>query len=110
MLVVLKEIPRSREEWDRWGFHHRTSHDAIRQGIQKDGGPNLTDYPLYPISETHFADFLNANAQTHIDMNGVLGAQGSDLLEVDPTNPSQLAAWIDLHFLEHQTAELRLKI
>lgn len=111
MLVELITIPRSAEEWERWSWAHRSSHTAIRQKIAANGGPNLTEYAaLYPISHDRFGDFLTANSQTHIEMDAVIGAQNVDLQDVDPKDENQLIAWIQLHYLEHQTAELALGI
>lgn len=107
MLPVLQEVPQSIQDWDRWGFHHRASHDAIRQAIAAQG-TNLPDFPLYPVNQLHFDDFLTANAQTHIQMNGYLGTQGANLQDVDVENQSQLSAWIWIHYQEHDTAERAL--
>lgn len=110
MLVALIEIPRTREQWDRFSWHHRSSHQAIRQAILAKGGPNLPDYVLDPINPNRFVDFLQSNAQTHIEMNGALGVQGVDLQDLDPRDENKLIAWINLHYLEHQTAETKLGI
>jgi hypothetical protein len=107
---VLKEIPRSAQQWQRWSYHHRLSHDIIRQAIQKQGGQNLPDYPLDPISEVDFQGFLERNTLTHQQMNAAINAQGVDLAELDPKDENALVAWVSLHFLEHQTAEQRLKV
>jgi hypothetical protein len=110
VLVVLQEIPRTREAWDRFSWHHRSSHVAIRQAIQARGGPNLPDYQLDPINFDRFTDFLQSNSQTHIDMNGALGLQSVDLQDVDIRQENQLVSWTNLHYLEHYAAEMALKI
>ena len=110
MQANLWNTPRSKQGWDIWGFSHRASHDLIRQAILAKGGPNLTDYPIYPIDLDRIAEFLQANAQLHIDFNNTLGTQGVDLQDVDPKNEAQLRAWIQLHVQEHINAEQRLGI
>jgi hypothetical protein len=70
----------------------------------------LTDYQLDPIPPKGVTDWLERNEQTHVEMNAAVGAQGSDLEEVDLQNEKQTEAWIYLHYLEHQTAEQRLEI
>ncbi len=110
MLPVLTEIPRNIDDWNRWSFHHRSSHTAIRQAILQQGGPNLPEYQLYPIDFGHFTDFLQNNAQSHIDMLAVLGIPGEDLQDVDIRQENQLVAWIFLHAQDHRNAEMTLRI
>jgi hypothetical protein len=108
MQAVLWEIPRTQQAWDFWSFHHKLSHEAIHQAIAQKHGLNLPVYPLYPINTNRITDFLQANQQTHLDMDAVLQLQGTDLLEVDVRNESQLSAWIYLHVREHIAAEKAL--
>jgi len=110
MLAVLLEIPRTREQWDRFSWHHRSSHTAIRQAIRSQKGVHLPEYILEPIDFNRFVDFLQANSQTHIDMLSVLGIQGEDLQDVDVRNENQLVAWSWLHYLDHYNAEKALGI
>lgn len=110
MLVVLKNIPKTKEEWDRFSFHHRDSHNKIRKAIQTQKGINLTDFVLEPISSDNIQGFLDNNSQMHKDMNVALGTQGSDLQDVDLKNKEELEAWFDIHYTEHFDAESELKI
>lgn len=71
---------------------------------------NLTDYPIYPIDPNRISDFLNFNQSLHTDMNGILGLQSSDLQDVDFKSENKKTAWFYSHYLEHQSAELRLGI
>lgn len=73
-------------------------------------GVSLTEYSLDPIPTNDFSSWLQWNQESHTEMNGVLGLQGSDLEEVDFKNLQQLQPWIWLHFLEHQSAEQTLGI
>ena len=77
--------------------------------LDPDGDPYVRQ-ALAMSTDKRFTDFLEANSQSHIEMNSVLGVQGVDLQDVDPRNENQLIAWINLHFLEHQTAEIKLGI
>lgn len=110
MRAALYENPRTPEEWLRWSFHHRQSHDIIRAGINARGGRLLDDFPIDPINGPHLSDFLQYNAQMHSDMNGALRLQGVDLLSVDFKNDSQKLAWIEIHAREHESAELALGV
>ncbi len=65
---------------------------------------------IYPINFSKFTDFLQANAQEHIDMLGVLNIQGEDVQDVDIRDERQLQAWAFLHYQDHFSAENALKI
>lgn len=71
---------------------------------------NLTNYIIYPVDQNHLSDFLEANQSLHSDMNGILGLQSSDLQDVDFQNENQKTAWFYSHYLEHQSAEIKLGI
>ena len=110
MLVQLINIPSSEEEWGIWSYHHRLSHDAISQAIRQQKGLDLTDYIIDPVPTTAFPDWLDRNQQLHIEMDAAIGAQSVDLQDVNPKDANEMAAWVYIHFLEHQTAERVLKI
>lgn len=111
-LPDLINTPRSKEDWDRWGFAHRDHHHLIRQGIYEktNGADNLFEYQLDPISPDQISEFLSRNQQSHDDFNGVLGIQGTDLEGVDFKDSKQLTAWILLHYQEHFNAAQALSI
>lgn len=110
MLALLLNTPQSDEDWSRFSFHHRASHDLIRQAIAAQHNVTLPPYPLDPIPFFAFKQWLENNQAAHVDMNGVLKAQGADIEDLDPTDARQLQAWIFLHAVEHQTAERILGI
>ena len=110
MLANLLNVPHSGEDWSRWSFHHRQSHDAIRKAIRDQIGKDLPDYVLDPISDYAPMTFLQNNYNAHVDMNGALNRPSSDLEEVDFNSPGQMQVWIYLHWQEHNVAENTLKI
>jgi hypothetical protein len=110
MLALLLNMPQSQEEWARWSFHHRQSHNAIRLAIRSQLSIDLPEYIIDPISSVAPNQFLAANQHAHTDMNGALGRQGSNIQDVDMTNERALRAWIYSHWLEHNTAEDTLRI
>lgn len=71
---------------------------------------NLTNYLVYPVDSQHLTDFLENNQSLHTDMNGILGLQSSYLQNVDLQEPNQREAWFFSHYLEHQSAEIKLGI
>ena len=109
MIQVVFNVPTTQDEWDRWSFHHRLSHTAIRQALAA-LGRQTNDYLIDPIYEDDFPGFLQRNAQYHTEMNLALGSQGADIQDVDLHDEAQKVAWIYLHWQEHQTAEQRLGI
>lgn len=109
-LAVLFETPRDADDWHRWSFHHRDSHDRIRQAIAAQGGPELPDYPVDAINQDSFGGFLQYNSQLHSDMNSELHLQSADLQSVEFDDEAQRLSWIQLHAQEHRDAELRLNI
>jgi hypothetical protein len=110
MLAALENLPKTQDEWNRWSWNHRDSHDRIRAAIKSQHGVNLSDYQIDPIDPTAINDFLQSNSQLHGDMNGVLGLQSADLQDVDIGDDKQFEAWVRLHYNEHQYAELKLEI
>ncbi len=110
MLAALLNIPNSREEWSIWSWHHRLSHDAIRQALQAQRGVLLQDYVLDPIAENDIKGWLQRNFLTHTEMDAALGRQSIDLEDVDFSNQQQKVSWVYYHYLEHLNAEQALGI
>jgi len=109
MIAALLNIPKTPEEWLRWGWHHAEHHQEIQQAIAKQG-VNLTIYVLYPLPEEDVGGWLLRHQQTHLDMDGALGLQSVDLQGVDLKDERQLQAWIWSNYLEHQAAGAKLRI
>jgi hypothetical protein len=110
MLAALLNRPRNKEEWDRYSFDHRDSHQKIRQAIQAQKGIVLIDYQLDPVFGVDIQGWLQRNSQSHSDFDGVLGLQSTDLLDVDFNDESQFESWTYLHYQEHLNAEQALGI
>lgn len=110
MQAALLNVPETQNQWNIWALHHRISHDAIRQALLAQKGIALTDYQLDPINFDDMKGFLQRNSQTHQEMDAALGAQGTDLLDVDLSDERQKVAWIRIHWQEHFTAEQALKL
>jgi hypothetical protein len=110
MLPLLENLPRTQDDWNRWSWSHRDSHDRIRAAIKSKHGVDLSDYQTDPIDSGAIDDFLQNNSQLHGDMNGVLGLQSADLQDVDISDDRQFEAWVRLHYQEHLYAELKLEI
>jgi len=110
MLAKLLNIPRSQQDWAIWSFNNRDQIARIRGAIQAQFSQNLPDYQLDPINFANFELFLENNQQAHIDFNNVLGAQSSDLLELDPRDLRKLTPWIALNYQELFTASTRLGV
>ena len=103
MLAYLLNVPSTAHDWGVFSWAHRDQHKQVLQKIQIDTGTNLTEYVIDPIAFDNFQDFLAANQKYHNDANGVLGTQGSDLTQLDPSDQNQMKAWAFLHYQEHFT-------
>ena len=109
----LLNVPNSLEAWNQWSFNHAQEHINIIQAIQNLKGVQLTQYQLDPVNFTNkkaVDDFLERHQQTHIDMDGVLGIQSTDLQDTDLSDPKKLQAWIYSNWLEHNAANQELGI
>ncbi len=100
MLSSLYAVPQSMTDWLRWSFAHRDAHDRIRQAIQAQGGPNLPQYDLDPMPLNDMQNWLRRNQQSHIEFNGALRQQGSDLTVLNIQNEAEVAEWIQAEYLE----------
>lgn len=110
MLAGLLNIPHSADDWAKWSFNHKLSHDLIRATIKKVYSEDLTDYIVDPIDMRNPHEFLQNNSELHNDMNSVLQLNGTNLQDADLSKPNELAAWINYHYFEHNYAELKLGI
>lgn len=110
MLAGLLNIPHTDEDWSKWSWDHRLSHNRIRSGIQSAYRITLSDYQIDPIDALHMDHFLENNSQLHSDMNGVLMLFGIDLLDADLSKDNQKVSWINYHFYEHYYAESKLGV
>ena len=109
MIAQLLNIPIDENTWNIWSWHHRLSHDQIREAARAQG-KELNGYQLDPIPPDDLVDWLERNQQAHVEMNSAVGAQGVDLQDVDLRDPGQHEAWSWLHYLEHQNVEQQLGI
>jgi hypothetical protein len=93
-------------------FANVTSHRDIIRRVQETKGIKLVEYPLEfdPADADQLAQFLNAHADMHLQMNAALKLQSNALSEVDWQDINALAQWISLHFVEHQAASALLGV
>jgi len=101
MLASLINIPTGPEEWQEWSFAHANDHRIIRDAIQASKSINLQDWTLDPINPDLFVGWLRNNQQSHTDVNSTLGIPGSDLEDVDISDPGQRESWWESHYQEH---------
>jgi hypothetical protein len=98
---------RSRETW---ALNHAADHQEIQQAIQRQGGPNLQIWELYPVNFRDWDAFALRHQSAHNSMNAVFGMEGSDLMGVDFNDPKSSEEWHALHFKEHDAARTKLRI
>lgn len=109
MLSALLNTPSTDQQWQIWSWHHRLSHDEIRQALFK-RGVSVVDYAIEPINPSDPSGFLQRNSQLHLEMNNALSLGSQDLQDVNLGNEDQKVSWIMVHWREHQDAEVTLGI
>ena len=105
MLAALANTPQSAEDWLRFSWDNRDSHNAIRAAIATKGGPNLQDLVIDPLDLNDWSGWLLRHALTHEQMDSALGVQSTDFSVLDLNDQQAVANWHSLHALEHYTAE-----
>ena len=95
---------------DIWTHANDADHREIIFAIQRKFNVNLTPYVISPLPVYDKEGWLWRHQTMHNDMTSVTGVAGNDLGDVDFTQPQQVAAWMQLHFQEHQLVRLRLGI
>lgn len=101
-LANLANVPRTPQEFAVFSFSNQDEHFKTAQAILAQKNVTLPIYPVDPINFDALGIWLQNHQQMHNAMNGLLNTSGSDLTAVDFRNPEQVAAWIELHFAEHQ--------
>jgi hypothetical protein len=109
-LANLLNVPASEQEWMVWSFSNMDHHRQIIRAIGAQKNVDLNLYILDPIPFFSLLTWLEQHQQTHNDMDGVLGIAGFDLSGLDVNNPGQVAAWVKLHWQEHQLAAQQLGV
>lgn len=85
-------------------------HQKVIQAIQRETGVALIQYQLDPINFEDLTSFLERHQQTHLDMDGALGLQSSDLQDVDLKDDKQLQSFIYINWIEHFNANQALGV
>lgn len=108
-LANLLNVPADQEGWSQFSFSNQDQHHQIAAALSAKG-PRVQDYLLDPIPMNDLATWARVHQQSHSDFTGALGITGSDLTDVDFTQPDQVSSWIRLHFEEHIQAANLLNI
>lgn len=106
----LYNVPSTPEEWGTWAFVHAAHHRDINRVLYQDTGETLPEFILDPLNPKDVSVWLYQHQLMHDSQNAILGIDGSDLLDVDFTNQSELAGWIWLNSVEHFQAANTLGI
>lgn len=109
-LAVLLNPPLTERGMMEWSFNNQDSHDRIVGAILTQKNNTLQNYIMDPIQPNDFQNWLRRHQNAHDQMNGALALTGSDLTDVDWSKSDQRAAWIRLHYNEHQLAHITLGI
>lgn len=97
-LAQLLRIPQpARTGLHEWTFWHAKDHGDIVAGVLRYAGQRLTTYLLDPLPQDARV-WLQNHQQAHNDMNSFLSLPGSDLQDVNFSDPQALDAWLYLNF------------
>ena len=106
MILELLDLPQDKDAWASWAFSHAAAHRDIIRVVFETRGVSITEYPLDPISPPGLGNtldlWLGQHQAMHQQQNAVMGIEGHDLLQLDPTDPESITAWINDHFVEHE--------
>jgi len=94
--------PPGAEGMRSWLFAHWQDHLAIVDDLNRKLGLNLPVYVIDPLPQKDMRSWLQRHQAYHIDMNGLLQIQGSDLQGLDLKDPENVRQWMFQNFLEHQ--------
>lgn len=100
-IAALFNIPTDQITLSRFSFHNRDAHELVVDGIYKNTGVQLPQYPIDPIDRNDFQSWLYTHQAMHNSINAALNLTGNDLTELDPDKPEQMSVWIQDHASEH---------
>ena len=103
-LANIWNVPQTTDDLQWWSFSNCALHNQILAAIQRQTGIILTTYLIDPIVATDYGGWAYRHQIMHNQQNAVLGIQGNDLTNFDPTNNDVFRGWIELHASEMQQA------
>lgn len=101
---AIYNMPSNRDELNMWAFANAAHHADINRRIFQLTGGVLPSFVLDPIPPNDISSWSYLHQQMHNAQNEVLGIQGNNLVDVNWSNPNELAEWIDAHASEHYQA------
>lgn len=103
-IANIQNIPGTVEEIQQWAFAHQAHHIDVNDAVYRLLNFALPQYildPFDPTNEDLMGTWAYNHQQMHENLNQILGVAGYNLVDVDWTDQSQLAGWIQLNFVEH---------
>ena len=101
MIAALFNVPRNPVDMSRFSFHNNDAHVLANRAILAKNSLLLQYYPIDPIPPQDFAGWLYNHQAWHNQVNAIIGVQGNDLSDVDPSKIDEWADWIQVHASEH---------
>ena len=111
-LGQLWNAPRTPQALAEWSFANAAHHADIVRVIFQTTGQVLSSYVLDPFSpgDAGFDTWLYQHFAMHQQMDAILGIQGYDLTDVDPTSRQLTEIWVAAHAVEHMQAGQKLNL
>ena len=100
----LYNVPSTQNELNTWAFIHAAHHRDINRRIYQLSNIVLSEYPLDPFDPNNAGVWTYQHQAMHQQFDPLLNINGYDLLDVNWTDPNELAGWIFLNASEHYQA------
>lgn len=112
-IAAIQNIPGTPEEVAMWAFVHQAHHIDIIRRIYELTQIALPQYildPFDPQNPETMGTWSYLHQSMHDSMNGILGIEGNNLVDVDWTDQNELAGWIQLNYSDHIQAANILEV
>lgn len=101
-LPLIKKVPQSPEEWEKFHFAHYLDHKIILGVVAKKAGKTLHMPPIWPVPRNDFtASIAQFHQFLHQQMNTISQTPSSDMSQATLSTPQAAQAFIESNYPEH---------
>jgi hypothetical protein len=97
-------------DYNLWSFANSGDHIEITEAVLLQLNIRLNRYIVDPFPTSAMKNWFRAHQNLHDDMNSALGLQGSNLLDLDLQDQTEVQYWVQQHYQEHLAARSALRI
>ena len=103
-IAALYNVPSNPQEFAEWSFAHQAHHVDLAAQMLKQANVVIPGYILDPFDPNDVGVWVYQHQLLHDQISSTLRTENFDLIDVEMTNPDQLASWIWLNANLHQQA------